>query len=219
MSNARAAALEAADIVLNANVVYTRTQGDPFFFSSGWASPVFIDIKRIISVPRARDRLLELALAKIDDEFGEDAYDQIAGCELAGVPFASMIADRRALPLVVAKKQSRGFGRLSQLEGAFEAGTRTLLIDDLRTDGGTKMTFRKALETAEAKVVGVFVLFDYSVFPATPKITSLLSLADIVEVAQQGSYLDAEALKTIQTFQSDAPQWSRRNGGIGALTK
>jgi len=49
---------EAAEIVLKHGVVYTRTNGDPFFFSSGWASPVFIDIKRLISYPEARDQLL-----------------------------------------------------------------------------------------------------------------------------------------------------------------
>jgi orotate phosphoribosyltransferase len=107
MIDARADAIEAARIVLEAGAVYTRTSGDPFFFSSGWASPVFIDIKRLISFPSARDRLLTLALDRIDPEFGRDGFELIAGCELAGVPFAAMVADRRGLPLVVAMKQRR----------------------------------------------------------------------------------------------------------------
>lgn len=217
MTGASAEALEAAAIVLDAGAVYTRTSGDPFFFSSGWASPVFIDIKRLISFPDARSRLLELAVGKIDRVFGADAFDQIAGCELAGVPFAAMIADRRAVPLVVAKKQSRGFGRLAQLEGTFEPGARTLLLDDLTTDGRTKATFKQALEVAEAHVVGIFVLLDYGIFPAAPEMTSLMTLADIVAVAEQTNALDPSALKTIQPFQADAPLWSKRNGGIGAL--
>jgi orotate phosphoribosyltransferase len=215
MTHSRADALEAARIVLEAGAVYTRTSGDPFYFSSGWASPVFIDIKRLISFPAARDRLLELALDRIESAFGGGRFGQIAGCELAGVPFASMIADRLRLPLVVAMKQSRGFGRLSQLEGTFEPGARTLLLDDLTTDGRTKATFRHALEAAEAEVVGIFVLFDYRIFPATPQITSLMSLADIIAVAQQDGLLEAGALKTVIAFHEDAPAWSKRNGGIG----
>jgi len=215
MTDSRADALEAARIVLQANAVYTRTSGDPFFFSSGWASPVFIDIKRLISFPAARDRLLELALGRIASSYGRNGFEQIAGCELAGVPFASMIADRLRLPLVVAMKHSRGFGRLSQLEGTFEPGVPTLLIDDLTTDGGTKATFRHALEAAEAKVVGIFVLLDYRIFPAPPEITSLMTLADIVTAAQQDDLLDAGVLQTIIAFQGDAPAWSKRNGGIG----
>jgi orotate phosphoribosyltransferase len=215
MTNLRADALEAARIVLEAGAVYTRTSGDPFFFSSGWASPVFVDIKRLISFPTARNRLLELALNRIADTNGGDSLEQIAGCELAGVPFASMIADRLGLPLVVAMKQSRGFGRLSQLEGTFEPGARTLLIDDLTTDGGTKATFKRALEAAEAQVVSIFVLFDYRIFPAPPEITSLMTLADIIAVAQKDDLLEAGSLQTIVAFHEDAPAWSKRNGGIG----
>ena len=215
MTNLRADALEAARIVLEAGAVHTRTGGDPFFFSSGWASPVFIDIKRLISFPTARNRLLELALNRIAGTSGGDSFEQIAGCELAGVPFASMIADRLGLPLVVAKKQRRGFGRLSQLEGTFAPSARTLLIDDLTTDGRTKATFKRALETAEANVVSIFVLFDYRIFPAPSEITSLMTLADIIAVAQQDDLLEVSALHTIVAFHEDAPAWSKQNGGIG----
>ena len=214
----RADAIEAARIVLEAGAVYTRTSGDPFFFSSGWASPVFIDIKRLISFPSARDRLLTLALDRIDREFGRDGFELIAGCELAGVPFAAMVADRRGLPLVVAMKQRRGFGRLSQLEGTFESGTRTLLIDDLTTDGRTKATFKRALESAEARVIGIFVFLDYGIFPASPDITSLMTLSDIVGVARESKHLDPAALHVVTTFASDAPRWSRQNGGIGSFS-
>ncbi len=216
MTNSRADALEAASIVLETGAVYTRTKGDPFYFTSGWASPIFVDIKYLISFPDVRNRLLELALKQIDQEFGSGAFEQIAGCELAGVPFASMVADRRNLPLVVVRKQSRGFGRLSQLEGTFEPGARTLLIDDLTTDGRTKSTFKQTLEAAEASVTGIYVLFDYSIFSAPPGVTSLMTLADIVAVAEKGSHLDPGELKTVQAFLSDAPLWSKRNGGIGA---
>jgi len=217
MTNVRADGLEAARIVVDSGAVYTRTSGEPFFFSSGWASPVFIDIKRLISLPEARRRLVAMALDRIDDEIGSEGFDQIAGCELAGVPFAAMVADRLGLPLVVALKQARGFGRLSQFEGHFEPGTRTLLIDDLTTDGRTKATFRAALERAQARVVGIFVLLDYKVFPGSPEIVSLMTLADIVAVAERDGKLDPAALREVRDFAADAPNWSRRNGGIEKL--
>ena len=55
---------KAARIVVESGAVYTRTSGDPFFFTSGWASPIFIDIKRLISLPAARDTLIGMALDK-----------------------------------------------------------------------------------------------------------------------------------------------------------
>ena len=215
MTGKRNVALEAAEIVLEHGVVYTRTSGDPFFFSSGWASPVFIDIKRLISNPKARNQLLELALVKIAQEVGSDEFDQIAGCELAGVPFAAMVADRLSLPFIIALKQAKGFGRLSQCEGDFEPGARTLLLDDVTTDGGTKTTFKRALERAEAKVIGIFVLFAYDIFPDSPQVTSLMTLADIIAAAETHGQLDASTISEIQKFAENAPKWSKRNGGIG----
>ena len=217
MTDHDAAALEAAKIVVEAGAVYTRTSGDPFFFSSGWASPVFIDIKRLISFADVRQRLIELALQKIDEVYQHGTVDQIAGCELAGVPFASMIADRRRLPLVVAMKRARGFGRMSQFEGTFQPGTRTLIVDDLTTDGRTKEAIKQALKAAQAQVVGVFVLLDYNIFPEAGDVTSLMSLADIVSAAKQGDLISESDLQVVQEFLCDAPRWSRRNGGIEAV--
>lgn len=207
-------ARQAAELVLKHGVVYTRTSGDPFFFSSGWASPVFIDIKRLISNPKARDQLLDLALEKITQEIGSGEFDQIAGCELAGVPFAAMVADRLKLPFIIALKQAKGFGRLSQCEGDFEPGARTLLLDDVTTDGSTKTTFKTALERAEAHVIGIFVLFAYNIFPGSKEVTSLMTLKDIIVAAEAHDELDVSTRNEIQKFAENASKWSKRNGGI-----
>ncbi|MEM9028502.1 MAG: phosphoribosyltransferase family protein [Pseudomonadota bacterium] len=218
MTAERTAAYEAAEIILRHGAVYTRSTGDPFFFSSGWASPIFIDVKRLISFPEARSRLLQLSIEKIDTTFGEGRFDLIAGCELAGVPFASAVADRKGLPLVVVLKQGRGFGRLAQFEGTFAPGSRTLLFDDLTTDGRTKVTFRAALEAAEAEVIGSFVLLDYAIFPGAQRLTCLLTLDDIIHVAEDNDHLDRATLAEIKNFARNASAWSRRHGGISTLT-
>jgi orotate phosphoribosyltransferase len=217
VSAAREQAQAAARVVVQGGAVYVRTAGDPFFFTSGWASPIFIDIKRLISRPAARDALVDAALDRIKAAVGTGNFDIIVGCELAGIPFAAIIADRLRLPLVVVRKQSKGFGRLAQFEGTFEPGARVLLVDDLSTDGINKSAFRSALERAEAKVVDVFVLLDYAIFPASAKLVSLLTLADIIAAVEEQRTLDARGLEEVKTFTANAAQWSKRNGGIGAL--
>jgi orotate phosphoribosyltransferase len=217
MSAVRRNAEAAARIVVDGGAVYTRTSGDPFFFTSGWASPIFVDVKRLISLPDARDRLMAISLETIEQVIGSRTFDVVAGCELAGVPFATMIADRLRLPLVVVRKQGKGFGRLAQFEGTFEPGARALLVDDLATDGFSKTSFKSALERAEAAVVASFVLLNYAIFPAAPKIISLLTLADVIAVAESQHYIDARALEEVKSFLEDAPRWSRRNGGIATM--
>lgn len=217
MSNADSSAEETARIILDCGAVHTRTGGEPFFFSSGWASPVFVDLKRLISYPQARRRLLALALDRIAAELPAGSFQQVAGCELAGVPFATIVADRLDLPLVVALKQARGFDRLSQFEGTFEPGTSTLLVDDLTTDGRTKQSLKGALERAQAHVVGIFVFFNYGIFPAAADILSLTTLADVVRVAERDGMLAPDALRNLKGFAEDAPRWSHRHGGIAGI--
>ena len=215
--DSHAAARETATLILETGSIYTRTSGDPFFFTSGWASPVFVDIKRLISFPAARNRIIALTLASIEHHIGLASYDAIAGCELAGIPFAAIIADRQSRPLIVAKKQARGFGRLAQIEGHFEPGIRIVLLDDLTTDGGTKGRFKTALEDASATVVAIFVVFDYAIFPVSQGAVSLVTLPDIIEAANTTNALDPGALDNLALFANDAAGWSRRNGGIGEV--
>ena len=209
-----ASAREAARIILEAGAVHIRTDGETYFFSSGWASPAFVDLKCLISMPAARDRLIDLMLKSIKSLYPHGGYRQIAGCELAGVPFAAIVASRMQLPLVIALKQARGFDRLSQCEGWFESGTPTLLVDDLTTDGRTKANFKQALQRAGADVIGIFVIFNYGIFPDSPSIGSLTTLADIISVAEEFRLLAPDALARIKSFSDDPVRWSRHHGGL-----
>jgi orotate phosphoribosyltransferase len=207
---------ETARIIIESRSLYTRTTGDPFYFSSGWASPVFIDGKKLISYPEARDALVAMAVDCISASVDTASLDAVAGCELTGVPFATLIADRLAKPLVVVCKQSKGFGRLAQFEGAFEPGARVLLVDDLATDGVSETVFRTALQRAEATVLQTFVLIDFGVFPTEQTYLSLAKLAHIVDAAKESGTLGPNDVAEIETFAADAPAWSRRHGGLGA---
>lgn len=208
---------ETARIITNRRSLYTRTDGDPFFFSSGWASPVFIDCKKLISSPCDRDLLVEMAIECITAHINLDSLDAIAGCELTGVPFAALIADRLNKPLIIVCKQSKGFGRLAQFEGSFEPGQRILLIDDLATDGVSESMFLAALHQAEAEVLGTFVLIDFNVFPSEHKMLSLATLEDIMDRVKCDGYMGRREADEVRKFTDDASAWSRQNGGIGAL--
>lgn len=208
-------AAETARIIIESQSLYTRANADPFFFSSGWASPLFIDCKKLISSPEARTRLLDMSLACVTAQAG--TLDAVAGCELTGVPFATLLADRLGLPLTLVCKQRKGFGRLAQFEGTFEPGERFLLVDDLATDGESEAVFEAALQRAEAEVVNTFVLIDYDVFPNRRPLLSLAKLADIIAAAEAANYFGERELAEIHRFTADAAQWSKRHGGIGAL--
>src|SRR5512145_175338 len=154
--SAAEAARTTARILLEIEAVHFRPR-QPFTLTSGRASPVYIDCRKIISFPRARAKIIDLAVDLIEREIGFESLDAVAGGETAGIPFAAWIADRLSLPMLYVRKKPKGFGRNAQIEGHIEEGARTLLVEDLTTDGRSKVNFCKALRDAGAIVDHVFV--------------------------------------------------------------
>src|SRR5690606_31789448 len=137
----------------------------PYKFTSGWASPVYIDCRKLISYPRLRQRLMAMAAHQVQEACGYEAFDAVAGGETAGIPFAAWLADRLQLPMLYVRKQPKGFGRNARIEGHLVEGQRVLLVEDLATDGGSKLAFADALREAGGVVDHAFVVFFYGVFP------------------------------------------------------
>src|ERR671918_917914 len=146
------------------------SEDKPFVFTSGWASPVYIDCRKLISYPRVRSALIDFATATIVRDVGFEQFDTVAGGETAGIPYAAWIADKLGLPMQYIRKKPKGFGRNAQIEGEVVAGARTLLVEDLATDGRSKVNFCQALRTAGAQVDHCFVLFYYDIFPQSREV-------------------------------------------------
>ncbi|MBY0430924.1 MAG: orotate phosphoribosyltransferase, partial [Rhodospirillales bacterium] len=85
------AGLITARILLEIGAVNFRPE-DPYILTSGWASPVYIDCRKVISFPRARRKITELAAQAICREVGFESLDGIAGGETAGIPYAAWIS-------------------------------------------------------------------------------------------------------------------------------
>ena len=156
--------LETARWLLDIKAVNFRPE-EPYKFTSGWASPVYIDCRWVISFTEARRRIVELGVELLNRDSDMAGTDLVAGGETAGIPYAAWIAESTDKPMLYVRKKPKGFGRDAQIEGDLKEGQQVLLIEDLATDGGSKINFVNALRTAGAKVSDIFVGFFYSVFP------------------------------------------------------
>lgn len=214
-------ALETARILIEIKTINFRPEA-PYTLTSGRKSPVYIDCRRIISFPRARARLMELATQKIGFHIGYESIDVIAGGETAGIPFAAWIADRLSLPMVYVRKKPKGFGHNAQIEGESPCHRRTLLVEDLATDGGSKVQFVNALRRAEAIVEHAFVLFYYDIFQETHQtlaetnitLHALCTWHNVLEVCSTHSCFSKETLDEIRQFLEHPHEWSARHGGV-----
>ncbi len=217
-------AREAAKMFLEIEAVHFY-KGEPFKFTSGWASPVYTDCRKIISFPRLRSALTDFAVATIVQEIGYESLTHIAGGETAGIPFAAWIADRLGLPMQYVRKKAKGFGRNARIEGEVVEGAKTLLVEDLATDGRSKINFCSALRDAGAVVDHCFVLFYYDIFPDSDDLLkengltmhALTTWWDVLEVAKEMGTFDPATLKEVESFLHEPATWSSAHGGISAF--
>jgi orotate phosphoribosyltransferase len=215
-----------AKILLEVDAVRFMTD-KPFIYTSGWASPVYTDCRRLISFPRVRRTLVDFGVATIQRDVGFEQFDAVAGGETAGIPFAAWMADRLMLPMQYVRKQTKGFGRNAQIEGHLKDGDRVLLVEDMTTDGRSKVNFCKALRSAGATVDHVFVFFFYDIFPEGKKIlgdlgVSLHALAtwwDVLTVAKASGRFDKDKLRSVEEFMKDPSGWSNAHGGVAVAAE
>lgn len=212
---------QTAKMMLEIKAIHFNAEA-PFFFTSGWASPVYVDCRKIISYPRLRSGIMDFASSVILSEIGYESIDNIAGGETAGIPFAAWIADKLMLPMQYIRKKAKGFGRNAQIEGDLLEGARTLLVEDLATDGRSKVNFCNALRKAGATVDHCFVLFYYDIFPESKghlrdlevKLHYLTTWWDVLEVAEKSGHFDLGVLKEVRSFLDEPSKWSAAHGGI-----
>ena len=219
----RDAALTTARILLEIKAVNFRPE-EPYTFTSGWKSPVYIDCRKIIYFPRARTKICELAVEKIGRHIGYESIEAVAGGETAGIPFAAWIADRMAAPMAYVRKQPKGFGRNALIEGDVPEGKRTLLVEDLTTDGASKIRFAQSLRDAGALVNHTFVVFYYGVFPGSFETLSRMDIRlhhlctwwDVLEACRDRPYFAQDALAEVRRFLENPVAWSASHGGIAS---
>ena len=214
--------LSVGQALLDAGCVKFRTD-EPFRLPSGWASPVYIDCRRLISFPLLRKALIQRGLTLLRERNRLGGIDAVVGAESSGIAFGAWMAEALALPLLYVRKEAKGLGPASQIEGAVNAGDRVLLVDDMMAAARSKRIFCEALAAAGAVVTDIFVVFDYGTFPTEStlapwqaKIHSLANWQDILQAARGSGNVDSRGIDELQRFLADPARWSRDHGGIGA---
>jgi len=217
------AALETARFLLDIKAVNFRPD-EPYMLTAGWASPVYIDCRWVISFPEARKAMIQHGVNMLEQEIGFANIDSVAGGETAGIPYAAWIAESTGKPMQYIRKKPKGFGRNAQIEGNLIEGSRVLLVEDLTTDGGSKINFVNALRDAGAQVSDAFVVFFYGVFPGAldelkamgVNLHYLTTWHEVLSEAEKGQYFSSKDIEGVREFLADPVGWSVAHGGKGA---
>jgi orotate phosphoribosyltransferase len=210
-----------ARMLLEIDAVHLNA-ADPFKLASGLPSPTYIDCRKLISFPRIRSTLMDFLTVTVLREAGFEAFDNIAGGETAGIPFAALVAERLALPMTYVRKKPKGYGRNARIEGAMTEGQRVLLVEDLTTDGGSKLSFVDAIRETGATCGHTAVIFYYGIFPETEqtlgdhgiRLHHLCTWWDVLAEARASGAFDKTTLDGVKAFLKDPRGWQarQRNG-------
>ncbi len=190
---------------------------DPFKLASGLPSPTYIDCRKLISYPRIRSTLMDFLTITVMRNAGFEAFDNIAGGETAGIPFAALVAERMGLPMSYVRKKPKGYGRNARIEGVMCEGDRVLLVEDLTTDGGSKLSFVDAIRDTGATCAHTAVIFNYGIFPETVNtladhgvaLHALCTWWDVLGAARRLGTFDTETLIEVEAFLNAPRAWQQ----------
>ena len=139
-----------------------------FTLTSGKKSPVYVDCRKLISFPKERELIINEMSKQIKSKY-KDNSTIIAGGETAGIPYSSFLCQKMKYPMIYIRKSPKGFGKGKLIEGEFKKNTQSILVEDMATDGGSKLHFIKALRQNKLKVKDIYVVFYYGIYPKAKK--------------------------------------------------
>jgi orotate phosphoribosyltransferase len=185
---------------------------EPYKLVSGSFSPIYINCRQLISYPTFMN--LFTASARMLCEWNSVKADVIAGGETAGIPFAAFIAQSLSLPMVYVRKEKKEHGLSSLVEGQFVSNSGVLLVEDLITDGESKLHFIDSLQACSGKVEHVLVLFDReqggreTLRARGINLHAITTMRSVIQLAETEHLLSQSELLSVRQYLGSPHEWN-----------
>jgi orotate phosphoribosyltransferase len=185
----------------------------PFKWASGWNSPIYCDNRVTLSYPETRTYIAEQLIALIEKNF--PGTDVVAGVATAGIPQASIIADKMGKSLIYVRAKPKDHGMENLIEGRITKGQKVVVVEDLISTGGSSLKAVQALQKEGIEVLGMVAIFTYG-FPVAAEafknagipLFTLSNYNALLEVASTKNILNSEQLKSLGTWRENPSIWN-----------
>ena len=173
-----------------------------FELVSGKVSPVYVDVRVLPSNPGSMQTVTD-ELATLIKKLNVDV---VAGAETAGIPLAAAIAIKANMPMIYVRKNPKRYGTMSMIEGLLEKNQKVVLVDDMATDGFSKIKFIEGIRQAGAIVEDVIIVLDReqgaqdTVRKAGAKLHSLITLREVLDYMKQNNLVDENKYKEVMDY-------------------
>ncbi len=184
----------------------------PFTWASGWKSPIYCDNRKVLSFPFVRDFVKSELCNVIFEKFPE--AEALAGVATAGIPWGAMAADQLKLPYMYVRPKPKEHGLGNQIEGAYTAGQKVLVIEDLISTGKSSLQVVEVLRNAGVEVVGMVSIFTYGFAVADQAFEaaklpyqSLTNYSNLISLAIEKGQIPASLEPVLLEWRNDPAGW------------
>jgi uridine monophosphate synthetase len=187
-----------ADDLLSAGCVKF---GD-FTLKSGLKSPIYIDLRRLVTYPRLLGQVASSYLPMLE----KLKFERLAGLPYAAIPIVTAISLQAGYPVIYPRKEIKPYGTKAEIEGEYQAGETAVMVDDLTTTGGSKFEGIEKLTNAGLKVKDVVVLIDRqsgakeALAEAGFRLHAVLTIAELLDHWEKTGKVPAEKIAATRTF-------------------
>ena len=201
-----------AEKLLQVEAVKLRPE-EPFTWASGWKSPIYCDNRKVLGFPYIRDFIKSELSNVIFEAFPE--AELLAGVATAGIAWGAMAADQLKLPYIYVRPKPKEHGLGNQIEGYYEKGQKTLIIEDLISTGKSSLQVVDVAREAGLDVIGMVSIFTYG-FPHADKAfadkgvryLSLTNYENLVAIAKEKGSISEGVLNTLLSWREDPANWT-----------
>ncbi|HYE55688.1 MAG TPA: orotate phosphoribosyltransferase [Chitinophagaceae bacterium] len=201
-----------AEKLLQINAIRLNV-AEPFTWASGWKSPIYCDNRKVLSFPYIRDFIKSEMCNVVFEEFAEG--ELLAGVATAGIAWGAMAADQLKLPYIYVRPKPKEHGLGNQIEGYFEPGQKTVVIEDLVSTGKSSLQVVDVLKKAGLDVVGMVSIFTYGfdvareAFEQTGiKYRSLTNYETLISLAIDKGLVSGDQETILLNWRRDPANWT-----------
>jgi orotate phosphoribosyltransferase len=214
MTNFTKIAQTTAELLLDINAISLQPQ-EPFEFTSGLKSPIYIDNRLTISFPQVRDQIVEFYCQILRTKIGLDQVELLSGTSTAAIPWAAFVSQHLDLPMVYVRGKKKSHGKENQIEGQVKPNQKTVVIEDHISTGGSLIKNATAVRNKQAEVEYAVGITTYLFEEATQKfkhhqikVITMTNYQTIIDTAEKKGLINSEEKDLILDWNQDPHQWN-----------